>query len=241
MGSPDGSDGPDNLPRHTVTVPAFEITKTEITVAMYDACIDAGMCRSHYSRTDDTRCAWTGGPVEDRPNHPMTCLSWQRAREFCESEGGRLPTEAEFEYAARSGGQDKVYPWGNAPPTCTLASSNPAGCALAFGDAVCARPDGRTAQGLCDMAGNAWEWVEDVWVSGYAGAPIDGSARTTGGTDRVQRGGSYEDAVLDGLKSVYRFHYSGIDEDAGYSLGFRCARAPTGLVPPAPIAGWPHD
>jgi formylglycine-generating enzyme required for sulfatase activity len=232
MGSSDYLDGDLNLPLHVVDVPAFEITRTEITVAAYDACIEAGICRPQFSQTDDNRCNWSATEPQDRPQSPIDCLSWKRSREFCTWVGGRLPSEAEWEYAARGQGQMVTYPWGNASPTCALTACQAAGCQAAIMDPVCSHPSGNTAQGICDMAGNAWEWVEDVFVNGYDGAPTDGSARETGGIagsggepDRVERGGGFDDQATQGLRNEFRGHYSGNDGDAGLTLGFRCARS----------------
>jgi formylglycine-generating enzyme required for sulfatase activity len=215
MGSNDGDF--DERPVHPVTVPAFEILKTEVTVAMYRACQTAGSCS-----TPDTggSCTWSSsaGAQED---HPINCVDWDQARAFAAWVGGgaRLCTEAEWEYAARSGGQDRTYPWGDATPTCDRAVMT--GCA---GDTqpVCSRMTGNSDQGVCDLAGNVWEWVQDWFHSIYEGAPTDGSAwENPAGSVRVLRGGSWGNAA-DSLRASYR---GWLDPGLRYGLlGFRLCR-----------------
>ena len=110
----------------------------------------------------------------------MNCLDWQQAVDFCAWAGGRLPSEAEWEYAARSGGPSSSYkyPWGNDAATCTYAVMDDGGYGCGTGRtwSVCSKPAGNTSQGLCDMSGNVWEWVEDWYHGDYTGAPTDGSA-----------------------------------------------------------------
>jgi formylglycine-generating enzyme required for sulfatase activity len=230
MGSSDSYGGDDTTPIHTVTVPSFEITKSEITVAAYDACINAGGCQDPIPSNASSMCSWASGEPQQYPSLPIDCVTWQDAHQFCTWVGARLPSEAEWEYAARSEGQATTYPWGDAAPTCNLAVNEVAGCAFSpLPDPVCSHPAGNTAQGLCDMAGNVWEWVEDAWsTSGYAGAPTDGSAQESGapagplGQPRVERGGGFADATTDVLRNVYRLHFG--EFGGGYTLGIRCAR-----------------
>jgi formylglycine-generating enzyme required for sulfatase activity len=116
-----------------------------------------------------SRCNWGEAGYEE---HPANCLTWEMAAAFCAWVGGALPSEAQWEYAARSGGLDRTYPWGEAPPSCDLAVINEDDC-CGTGRTwpVCSKPDGNTAQGLCDMAGNAFEWVQDWYHGSYLGAP----------------------------------------------------------------------
>ena len=184
----------DERPVHMVTVPTFQIMKTEVTVAMYQACVDAEQC------TDDF-----DGDGDDSP----ALLNWYQLNEFAAFVGGRLPTEAEWEYAARSQGRDITYPWGDESPTCSLAQMYRCDVETV---PVCSKPAGNTEQGLCDMAGNVMEWVQDEYHSSYEGAPSDGSGwcasdcpvnasdpnyNASDSTSRVLRGGSwyYDNAV----------------------------------------------
>jgi formylglycine-generating enzyme required for sulfatase activity len=109
--------------------------------------------------------------------HPMNWITWDDASRFCTWAGGRLPSEAEWEYAARGGGQRTTYPWDNEPATCEYAvmDDGEVGCGSGETSPVCSKIAGNTTQGLCDMAGNVMEWVQDKIHADYAGAPSDGS------------------------------------------------------------------
>jgi formylglycine-generating enzyme required for sulfatase activity len=179
MGAADGS--ADARPRHEVKLKSFQLAKSLTTKAQYAACVDAGVCAA-------PACRWPAGPGEDA--HPVSCVSWDEARVYAKWAGGRLPSEAEWEYAARGAGRDERFPWGDAPPTCARARTG--GC----GDGpapVCSSPSGRTRQGLCDMAGEVWEWTADGYHGSYEGAPADGSAWADAGLETpVNRGGSWD-------------------------------------------------
>ena len=110
----------------------------------------------------------------NRGSYPVNGVSWINAQRFALWAGHRLPTEAEWEYVARSRGQDIRYPWGYAEPTCDLAHNY--SCPGTHTIAICSLPDGDSAQGVCDLAGNVWEWVADQYHRSYAGAPADGRA-----------------------------------------------------------------
>lgn len=187
MGSESGSSG--QKPVHSVMVQTFEMTKTEVTVAQYEECVAEGACTE--PRTG-SYCNWADAGYED---HPVNCIDWNQARDFCEWAGGRLPSEAEWEYAARSGGQGITYPWGDDTATCDYAVMDDGGfgCGTSRTWPVCSIPAGNTDHGLCDMAGNVYAWLEDDWHDDYNGAPDDGSAWVDNprGTDRVARGGSF--------------------------------------------------
>ena len=167
-----GSDeSEDEKPRHSVTVRTFQLAKTEATVKQYKACVDAGACTAP---TTGEYCTWGAAGKE---NHPVNCVDWNQAKAFSKWVGGRLPTEAEWEYAARSGGKDWKYAWGNEDVTCELAVINygGSGCGKDSTWPVCSKTKGNTVQGLCDMAGNVWEWTQDWYQGSY----------------RVMRGGSW--------------------------------------------------
>ena len=189
MGADDGSKN--ERPVHRVTLPTFWISKNEITVRQYKACVSAGQCNGD-ALNKYGHCNWG---KDGREDHPMNCVNWNQASDFAEWVNGRLPTEAEWEFAARSGGKPQAYPWGDEPATCSRAvmASGQGGCGQGSTGPVCKQPGGHTAQGVCDMAGNVWEWVEDVYVDNYKGAPTDGSARMTEGPQRVFRGGGWAD------------------------------------------------
>ena len=230
MGSNKG-DG-DEKPVHRVSVKAFQMNRAEVTVAQYGACVKTRRCtRPHW---DDGTCfvykggKWVKGrlPASFRSgSQPAVCVDWNQARAFCRWAGGRLPSEAEWEYAARSGGKNIQYPWGNQKATCSRAvmldgSGN--GCGKDRTWPVCSKPAGNTAQGLCDMAGNVYEWMEDRWHGSYTGAPKNGRAWTAGTNKRrVLRGGSWNSHV-DYVRAANRFNITPAVRD--HYLGFRCAR-----------------
>ncbi len=177
MGSDRGAS--DEQPRRWVTVRTFQMAKTEVTNGQYRACVEAGACSP--AGGDDAR--FNG---DDRP---VVYVDWNQASAFSRWVGGRLPSEAEWEYAARSGGREQEYPWGNETASCARAVISGCGNATA---PVCSKPAGNTAHGLCDMAGNAWEWVQDWYHGSYNGAPSDGSAwESPAGSNRVDRGGAW--------------------------------------------------
>ncbi len=217
MGSEDGAD--DEKPVRRVHVEPFALSRTEVTVGQYRACVRAAACREPGS---DGHCNWGKSGRED---HPVNCVSWDDAATFARWVGGRLPSETEWEYAARSGGHDQAYPWGDEQADCGRAvMDDGSGKGCGEGDTtfpVCSKPSGNTAQGLCDMAGNVWEWVAD-WYGPYGEAPSDGSARTEPARYRVIRGGSWNfTARL--LRAADRGGFSPGDRDD--DLGFRVARA----------------
>jgi len=150
--------------------------------------------------------------------------------DYCQFIGGRLPSEAEWEYAARSGGQDITYPWGDDEATCDYAVifsnepgiDDPYGCGLHHEWPVCSKPAGNTAQGLCDMAGNAYELVQDYMHGDYVGAPSDGSAwEEPPSYNRTSRGCGWDCSSYEVRATAREFGTPGIGHDA---LGIRCAR-----------------
>ncbi len=215
MGSNSGTR--DEKPVHRVTVGTFRMSKTEVTVAQYRACVDAGRCTKPNT---GPYCNWVKA---GRGAHPVTCVDWKQSRTFCGWAGGRLPSEAEWEYAARSGGKSWKYPWGNEAATCSRAvmSQGGWGCGKKSTWRGCSKTTGNTVQGLCDMAGNVWEWTEDCWHDSYSGAPSDGSAWTRNcASGRVYRGGSWDSTGVD-LRAAGRV---GDSPGRRYDLlGVRCA------------------
>lgn len=165
-----------------------------------------------------------------RERHPVNCVDWKQANQYAKFKGARLPSESEWEYAATSEGKNQKYPWGNEDATCERAvmdGNGGYGCGndstmpvLSADGKECVRTKGQTDQGLCDMSGNVWEWVQDEWQNSYANAPTDGSAFEGSGSYRVVRGGAFltKDAArlrADGRRSV--------DPGSRY-FGFRLVR-----------------
>jgi len=189
---------------HPVTLSTFDLDRTEVTVADYARCASAGACAAADLSSDDARYG--------RPELPVTHVRWDDAGAYCRWTGGRLPTEAEWEYAAR-GADGREFPWGN---TYNPHLANHGAWAADPFDAtdgfaglapVGSFPDGATPLGLLDMAGNVAEWVADVLEIdaqghpvGYdAAAAVDPPPKTNGGAGggfHVVRGGSYEDGAM---------------------------------------------
>ena len=214
-------------PAHQVNVPDFELMRTEVTVAQYRACVNAGACDAPNCTDANT----SGGVIvcnysQNRNDHPVNYVSWINARQFSTWVGARLPSESEWEFAAKSRGQNITYPWGDAAPTCNHADFwiNNTSCHGYGTSAVCTHAAGNSAQGVCDLAGNLYEWLQDEWHGDYNGAPGDGSAwgaDANNGASRVRRGGSwYYNAT--NMRAAYR-NDSGPTDRAFY-IGFRLAR-----------------
>jgi formylglycine-generating enzyme required for sulfatase activity len=191
-------------PRRTVFLDSYWIYKFEVTNSQYRDCIDSGTCL---------------GNVEDytQDSYPVVSLTWHEATNYCEWAGGRLPTEAEWEKAARGEGMN-IYPWGNTSPNCILA--NYSGC-VGGPDQVGSYPNGASPYGVLDMAGNVWEWIADWYdpdyynQSGNTNNPLTSSY--TG--QKVIRGGSWG---LGGNQLRASFRGSFYPDDSYNNIGFRC-------------------
>ncbi len=158
-------------------------------------------------------------------DRPATCLDWYDARTFAAWVGGRLPSEAEWEFAATSRGAAHPYPWGEEPVDCAHALINL--CEADFPDPVCAREAGHSAVGLCDLAGNVAEWVEDWYHAGYVDAPDDGSVwAEPRGLQPVVRGASF----VSGRRLSNTSRSSGDPDFVGDQIGFRVVREEAGCV-----------
>jgi formylglycine-generating enzyme required for sulfatase activity/tetratricopeptide (TPR) repeat protein len=206
----------DSKPRHQVSVKSFQMAKTLVTNKQYKACVADGACTA----------ARDYGNHFNEDDQPVVGVDWNQATAFCEWVGGRLPTEAEWEYAARSGGKEKKYPWGDVEPTCGWAVMSPGGevCGRNAPWPVCSKPAGNTEQGLCDMASNVWQWVQDWSYSLYDDAPADGSAwENPPDSYRVERGGSWGYDDVRPYRAGSRIILGPGDQYD--SLGFRPARS----------------
>lgn len=219
-------------PAHVVYLDDYWIDETEVTVESYAACIADGACTApNGSHLNDPSCNWDSPRPAD---HPMNCVDWLRGEAYCVWAGKRLPTEAEWEKAAR-GGDARMFPWGSESPTCTLAvmddqSAGGVGCGLNTTWPVGSKPGGASPVGALDLAGNVFEWVSDWYSPTYystGGPPWNnpqGPPSSPYGA-RVLRGGSWRDSGVGGdvdLRSSHR----GYDNPSSWSssVGFRCAK-----------------
>jgi len=202
---------------HEANVPAFEIDRTEVTVAQYKAYLTAkgAGCTNPIGGGS---CVPSGYHCNlDQPgndNMAVGCLTWYQANGYCAWAGGgtrRMCSESEWEKAAR-GIDGRVYPWGNVTATCDYAvmrdEHEVTGCGLFMAaSTVGSKPQGASPYGALDMSGNLMEWVEDCYEEMYDGTPTDGAAResctTWGGMARVARGGSWP-SYADELRASYR-------------------------------------
>ncbi len=214
MGSEEEANGFEK-PVHRVEVSDFYMSKTEVTVGQYRKCVQAGVCNKP-SRCDFGSIPnWTDG-MESKESHPINCVDWRQARTFAKWVGKDLPSEAQWEYAARSGGRDIKYPWGNEEASCqyVVMSDGEYGCGQGGTWEVCSKTRGNTVHGLCDMVGNVWEWVLDEWHDSYSGAPnnatgwcSDRECESNTSIVRVVRGGGWS-VNSSYLRAASRFAYS---------------------------------
>jgi serine/threonine-protein kinase len=211
----------DALPLHMIILDAYFIDQYEVTTIQYAECVAADGCENPSRTNSATRESYFANPEFD--NYPVIFVTWSDAAAYCAWAGKRLPSEAEWEKAAR-GSEVKAYPWGDGDPACKLANSfnNPDGSACT-GDtsAVGSYPEGNSEYGVADMTGNVWEWVAD-WYSGtyYAESPAVNPPGPEGSSNKVLRGGGWSSKwpqLLTGNRTFDPNFHSSND------LGFRCA------------------
>jgi formylglycine-generating enzyme required for sulfatase activity len=256
-----GSDEKDALdtekPPHRVRLTPYCIDELEMTVAQYKECSDRGGCRRAgkenvwpgindvQRKIYDPLCN-VADPV-GKATHPINCIDWDQAREACESRGGRLPTEAEWEFAAR-GPDGRVYPWGDEPPNALLLNACGKECvawqkkhrdpdntpALMYDEddgfpntsPVGSFPKGKSRYGLQDVVGNVWEWVADFYADydkATASSTVTDPKGPVTAADRVIRGGAWNGAQPSWVRPSFRFHVA--PGARSYGFGFRCAKS----------------
>ena len=217
MGSPTADDRTAQ-PVHGVQLTAFCLDETGVTVAAYRGCPASAGC----SVPDTTMyCNWG---VAERDQHPINCLDWSQSRAYCQWRGGDLPTEAQWEYAAR-GTDGRTYPWGNDAPGLQL-------CWNRFGTSnstcpVRSYPSGVSPFGLFDLAGNLWEWTRDAYgpYTGDAGSfALNPTVPGTADSTRAMRGGSWYSTMPINVRATNR-NLSAPATRYSY-IGFRCAHSP---------------
>ena len=257
MGSDETDANDFEKPLHKVKLSAYCIDEYEVTVEQYKECSDRGACRRAGKEN-----VWPGivpaqrkiydplcniSDAEAKAKHPINCVDWDQAREACMARSGRLPTEAEWEFAAR-GSDGRIYPWGDEPPAADLLNAcgkecvawqkkhpdpqNPPALMYDQDDGypntapVGSFPKGKSRWGLQDVVGNVWEWVSD----NYAEYDKAGASTTTQdpqgpatGADRVIRGGAWNGGMPSWVRPSFRFHVA--PSARSYGFGFRCAKS----------------
>jgi formylglycine-generating enzyme required for sulfatase activity len=200
-------------PAHTVHLDSFWIYRTEVTQGMYQKCVDQKAC-PFPDRIDDPVAKQYGNPRFS--DYPVVMVTWEAASSYCQWAGARLPTEAEWEKAAR-GTDGRLFPWGNDP--------NPDGHAIFSATStspVGSLPYGASPYSAFDMAGNVLEWVNDYFDSSYYQySPLVNPHGPSSGSRRVIRGGAFTQEELAGLRTVARASLR--PRDSKISVGFRCA------------------
>ncbi|MGC1377091.1 MAG: bifunctional serine/threonine-protein kinase/formylglycine-generating enzyme family protein, partial [Anaerolineales bacterium] len=153
-------------PSHIIEVDAYWIDQTEVTNTMYAVCVQAGICKPPRLYSSSTHENYYG--VDEFKDYPVIYVSWYDAKTYCEWAGRHLPTEAQWEKAAR-GTSAYIYPWGNNSPSCVLSNFSPFNGASCTGDTaqVGKYPNGASSYGTLDMAGNVWEWLADWYDASY--------------------------------------------------------------------------
>ncbi|MFZ6027494.1 MAG: SUMF1/EgtB/PvdO family nonheme iron enzyme [Chloroflexota bacterium] len=220
----------DEFPQRTIYLDAFWIDQTEVTNAMYAAFLNE--TGGHATGSS----AWLNAikeavqivkdgerwqPRKGLESHPAVEVTWYGAAAYCAWAGRRLPTEAEWEKAAR-GTHGHIYPWGS-EIDCTKALYG--NCAVSFTFPVGSLPDGASPYGALDMAGNVWEWVADWYaVDTYANMPQANPTGPESGTARVVRGGSFDYNAKHNRPADRR---NDGPENSSYDYGFRCAVSAT--------------
>jgi formylglycine-generating enzyme required for sulfatase activity len=230
LGSDPGEGDSDEEPEHVVTLSEFCIDTFEVTNRDYFQCVAGGECTLPYSGSSRTRAAYFGNTTYD--GFPVINVDWAQAASYCAWVGKRLPTEAEWEKAARGGCEvaapescgaedERTYPWGDVAPDCTFA--NFVAC---VGDTIAVDdpPAGASPYGIMNMAGNISEWVADWYAGTYYDVCADGTCLDPQGpptgSERVFRGGAW-DSAAPYLRNANRFRQ--VDGYSNDNLGFRCA------------------
>jgi formylglycine-generating enzyme required for sulfatase activity len=249
MGSPEGIGNLDEHPQHTVFLDAFWIDRTAVTNAMFQTFVRAAnyityaekggfgwvlnFSNRNWERVNGANWQYPSGPsssLEGLEDHPVVQVSWNDAKAYCEWTESRLPSEAEWEKAAR-GPDGRTYPWGDQQPAGDLANFADINLKVSWADKtindgyqftapVDSFPKGASLYGALNMAGNVWQWVADWYDENYyASSPSINPLGPSSGLYRVDRGGSWN---FEAIPSARRGALN--PDDRRYNIGFRCAR-----------------
>ncbi len=236
------------MPSHNVSVDSVCMDLYEVTVKKYKACSDSGKCRRAPTEvewpkiTDKDKATYSPlctGADATKQDHPINCVTWAMADTYCKANDGRLPTEAEWEFATR-GPDGRVYPWGDDPPTAKHLNACDAQC-VAWGKAhkvdmkqlgtgddgfaatapVGSFPAGRSRFGPYDVVGNVWEWVAD-WYGDYKPEAAKNPMGPDTGERKVIRGGAFNGGFETWLHPSFR--YAQVPNAQSHGIGFRCVK-----------------
>ena len=224
---PGGGRAYPEVPEHTLYLDSYWMDKYEVTNAQYAICVAAGGCQPPFFPTSFTIRDYYGNPEYDQ--YPVVYVDWGMARRYCEWAGRRLPTEAEWEKAAR-GTDGRIYPWGNDPIDGDKANWCDINCPRDFANGayddgyedtspVGNFPDGASAYGVMDMAGNVWEWTGTL-IQPYPYDPNDGREDLDADGERAWRGAAFSNGYW-WMRATVR--YRSVTYYRYWNLGFRCA------------------
>lgn len=221
MGADDGER--DERPVHDVVVATFCLDRTEVTVDAYKSCVSEQKCSTEHlaEHSDngktffrDQRCNYD---KTERSQHPINCIDWDQADAYCKAQGKRLPTEEEWEYAARGGSEQRKYSWGDAEPSsqlCWRGQGSTVGNGKRYGTCPVDLAAGASRWGAADLAGNVWEWTSGR----YCPYPDNRCPDER----RVFRGGGWSDNSP--VTASASIRAPGMPAFRSIYLGLRCAR-----------------
>jgi formylglycine-generating enzyme required for sulfatase activity len=230
MGSDGANSYPKERPAHEVYLDAYYMDLTEITNLYYIQCVQEGPCTPPINRNSVNHPSYFSTEFTTYHDYPVINISWKQAEQYCEWRGGTLPSEAQWEKAARwdpATGQSRFFPWEGMVLNDTRTNY---GSHTGETAKIGSFPRGASALGLLDMSGNVAEWVYDWYQDNfYEHSPHDNPLGPETGTAKVFRGGSYEDP---GAQLTTTFRQAAGTENTFMTVGFRCAWTPGPGGPP---------